>query len=108
MLFSKFVFAFTLINLIAYAFAAISYGPIRKFTICKNENCESFCEVKKYKIKPGESIKTNECTEIFCLLNFSTMELSCGQEIVDGCLMQPDFTKKYPECCGQICTNKRN
>ena len=58
-------------------------------------------------IKPGESYKTKQCSEIFCSKDFSAEDLTCGSAAVDGCkYLEHDYSLEYPDCCNKICGEK--
>lgn len=74
--------------------------------MCEPEDpkkCETFCKYGEELIKPGESIKTKECTEVVCNEVFKTIVNTCVAAEMDGCTMKPDFSLSYPECCNKIC-----
>ena len=80
---------------------------IISFSVCDDAGkCEDYCNVDGQLIKPGESFKTKECSEILCSKDFTARGVSCGIAIEDGCKMEPDFTLEYPECCYKICGEK--
>ncbi|KAG5682582.1 hypothetical protein PVAND_011927 [Polypedilum vanderplanki] len=78
-------------------------------TVCQKGKCTDYCDIDGHLLEPGESIKTNQCTEIVCHSDFSSSGYSCGIAVLNGCKMSPDYSKKYPECCNKICLeeNKR-
>lgn len=77
------------------------------FPVCDvTGKCEDYCNVDGQLIKPGESFKTKDCSEIICSKDFTARGVTCGIAIEDGCKMEPDFTLEYPDCCYKICGEK--
>ncbi|KAG5682580.1 hypothetical protein PVAND_011925 [Polypedilum vanderplanki] len=95
-------------ELLLKALPAIFQEVYYKTKICKNGQCEYFCDLGENKLKPGESLKMEDCTEIICNEDFTTTQNSCSVAITaDGCVLSPDFTLIYPQCCNKLCLSTK-
>ncbi|CAG9802423.1 unnamed protein product [Chironomus riparius] len=108
MLNSKVAFLFLILNIfIVNINAATWFYENTNKTVCDvTGKCEDYCNVDGQLIKPGESFKTKDCSEIICSKDFTARGVTCGIAIEDGCKMEPDFTLEYPDCCYKICGEK--
>jgi hypothetical protein len=57
------------------------------------------CDYKDFNLKPGEFVLNDDCSKSTCGLlgkQFMVEIESCGVGHVNGCRLEPDFTRKYP------------